>query len=428
VIAVRTIFAAACKWRGRKNEETKCSNNLDGFEDHPDVLRDSCKLKMLATEPVPSVGFNHGRAFLVDQLVAFVNTELAASIEGANLIDAETPILELGILDSLAMVSLLAFIQTRFGVHVPDEAVIPENFENLGCLASLIGSHQLEQGMAHAARQMDGAFYEALRILERAGIERQWTTLKTGEEMHVLRVSGRGPTWVLLPGLGNPSSSWGAILRSLAKQQEALAIDFAGFGLSHGPQTEPTYGDHCRVIRALLEEIAAPPWILVGSSAGAMVAAELARQRPECVRALVITGFGLIADVDRWWQRLVTLTRAPEEFLAAAYYRPPKLTETLRRLMNDVITRPAYHSFLAGGGHAAMLTAFDGLSVPTLFVAGERDQIIPAAAVQAAARRVPGARLEWLARCGHFPPVEQSEELLYVIRSFLAQHRIQSGE
>ena len=75
-----------------------------------------------------------------------------------------------------------------------------------------------------------------------------------------------------------------------------------------------------------------------------------------------------------------------------------------------------------------MLTAFDGLTVPTLFVAGERDQIIPAAAVEAAVRRVPDARLEWLARCGHFPPIEQSEELLYTIRSFLAQHRIQSGE
>jgi len=389
---------------------------------------------MLRTDPAPDFNrtapdaFNHGPAVLIDQLIAFVNTELAASIEGANLIDAETPILELGILDSLAMVSLLAFIQARFGVHVPDEAVIPENFENLGCLASLIASHQIEQGTAHKATQTGGPLYETLRILERAGIERQWTTLKTGEEMHVLRIGGRGPTWVLLPGLGNPSSSWGAILRSLAQEQGAIAVDFVGFGLSHGPQTAPTYGDHCRAISALLEKISAPPWILVGSSAGAMVAAELARQRPEWVRALVITGFGLIEDVDGWWQRLAALARAPEEFLAAAYYRPPKLTDTLRQLMNDVMTRPAYHSFLAGGGRAAMLTAFDGLTVPTLFVAGERDQIIPAAAVEAAARRVPGARLEWLARCGHFPPVEQSEELLYVIRSFLAQHRIQSGE
>ena len=32
---------------------------------------------------------------------------------------------------------------------------------------------------------------------------------------------------------------------------------------------------------------------------------------------------------------------------------------------------------------------------------------------------VPGARIEWLARCGHFPPSEQPEELVFFIRSFL---------
>src|SRR5262249_42090794 len=206
-----------------------------------------------------------------------------------------------------------------------------------------------------------------LRILEGAGIEREWVTLASGERMHALRVAGRGPTWVLLPGLGNPSSSWGAALRSLANEQSAIAIDFAGFGLSQGLQAEPTYDDHCRTVTAVLEEIAAPPWILVGSSAGSMVAAEIARRKPECAQALVITGFGLIEDVDGWRQRLVALSRAPEEFLAAAYYRPPRLTDTLRRLMEDVMTRPAYHSFLEGGGRAAMKTAFDGLSVPTLF-------------------------------------------------------------
>src|SRR5262249_62272530 len=88
-----------------ENEKTKRHNNLDELEDRPDVLRDNGKVTM------PAV--------LIDQLITFVNTELSASIEGTNLIDEETPILELGILDSLTMVSLLAFIHARFGVHVP---------------------------------------------------------------------------------------------------------------------------------------------------------------------------------------------------------------------------------------------------------------------------------------------------------------------
>jgi hypothetical protein len=114
----------------------------------------------------------------------------------------------------------------------------------------------------------------------------------------------------------------------------------------------------------------------------------------------VVTGFGLIDDVPAWWRRLQVLSRSPEEFLKAAYHRPPRMNDALRRAIDFVLGRPAYQSFLDGGS-AAMQTAFDDLGVPTLFVAGQNDTIIPPAAVQAAVARVPGAHLQWLARCGH---------------------------
>jgi pimeloyl-ACP methyl ester carboxylesterase len=53
------------------------------------------------------------------------------------------------------------------------------------------------------------------------------------------------------------------------------------------------------------------------------------------------------------------------------------MTDTLRQFMAEVLSCPAYHSFLDGAGRAAMSTAFDNLHVPTLFVAGEQDRIIP---------------------------------------------------
>lgn len=200
-----------------------------------------------------------------------------------------------------------------------------------------------------------------------------------------------------------------------------MAVDFAGFGLSTCPQTCPTYTDHLRSLVALLDTVATPPYVLIGSSASALLATEVARQYPDWVSALVVTGFGLISDVQDRWQHLMTLSMVPEAFLEAAYYRPPRQTDTLRQAVAEVLSRPAYASFLNGGGFDAMGTAFDNLQVPTLFVAGEHDRIIPASAVEAAVRRTPGAQLEWLARYGHFPPAEQPEELLYVIRRFLSK-------
>jgi 2-hydroxymuconate-semialdehyde hydrolase len=360
---------------------------------------------------------DHQLDHVVDALVAFMNRQLL--VTALDELDGETPLLELGLLDSLSMISLLTFVETQFGVRVPDDAVIPEHFENLQAMARLVARLQADT-LGQPEGAADGnALVDTIRVLEAVGVRRQSATLETGDAMHALRVPGAQPTWVLLPGLGNPSSSWGKLLQSLKDENEAIAIDLAGFGLSVSRRERPNYSDHCNAIVPLLEAIAQPPFVLVGSSAGAMIATEIARRRPEWVQALVVTGFGLISDVDAWWQRLMDLSTSPEAFLAAAYYRPPQLTASLHALIDDVLSRPAYHSFLERGGFAAMRTTFDDLRVPTLFVAGQNDAIIPPEAVIAAAQRVPGSRLEWLARCGHFPPAEQPEELIYVIRNFL---------
>jgi acyl carrier protein len=170
---------------------------------------------------------------IAQQLVTFVNDTLV--VQDGGEIDTETPLLEMGLLDSLAMVSLLAFVHTRFGVHIPDEAVIPEHFETLSALAHVIMGLQTTTPVVPVEEQANSALLEAMRLLEASGVRRQSVALASGEAMHVLRVTGAEPTWVLLPGLGNPSSSWGALLRALADESAAIAVDFAGFGLSSCP-------------------------------------------------------------------------------------------------------------------------------------------------------------------------------------------------
>ena len=57
--------------------------------------------------------------------------------DGADL-DDHTPLLELGIIDSLAMVSLLRFIEKKLGVSVPEDEVSPRNFMSIQTLESMI--------------------------------------------------------------------------------------------------------------------------------------------------------------------------------------------------------------------------------------------------------------------------------------------------
>ena len=356
------------------------------------------------------------QAQVTANLVRFANTELVPGSGG--VIESDTPVLEMGILDSLSMVALLTYIQTHVGVSIPDEEVLPENFETLGKLGELVV--RLRDIRPSRGLACPNALEESVRILEGSGIRRRWIEIDSGARLHVLEVDGSGPTLVLLPGLGNPASSWGSVLQSVRGDRVACAVDLLGFGFSTGPNDAPGYREQADAVETLMKTLE-PPFILVGSSAGALIGAEIVRRRPEWLTAFVVTGFGLVPDPPAWWRDLLELSGSPERFLQAAYYRPPRLTKAVDDLVRGVVTRPAYLSFLSGNGLESMTRIFEGIRVPTLFVCGEMDRIILPEWVRAAAAQVPGARLEMLARCGHFPPAEQPEELVHTIGRFLTR-------
>jgi acyl carrier protein len=53
-------------------------------------------------------------------------------------LDNSTPLLKWGVIDSLSLVSLLSFIEERFGIGVPPAEVNAANFENLTAIADLL--------------------------------------------------------------------------------------------------------------------------------------------------------------------------------------------------------------------------------------------------------------------------------------------------
>ena len=76
-------------------------------------------------------------AKLVNQSLKDFITEKLLDGDGSELSD-DTPLLELGIIDSMAMVSLLAHVQKIFGVKIPDDEVSPRNFQTIEALQRLI--------------------------------------------------------------------------------------------------------------------------------------------------------------------------------------------------------------------------------------------------------------------------------------------------
>ncbi len=61
-------------------------------------------------------------------------------LDGRATLTDESPLLEWGIIDSLAMADLMLFIEQSFAVQVPLEAIIPANFRTLDAIASMLTS------------------------------------------------------------------------------------------------------------------------------------------------------------------------------------------------------------------------------------------------------------------------------------------------
>ena len=53
-------------------------------------------------------------------------------------LDATTPLLELGVIDSYSVIDLLAFIETRFDVKIADDSLTEANPKHIDAIAALV--------------------------------------------------------------------------------------------------------------------------------------------------------------------------------------------------------------------------------------------------------------------------------------------------
>jgi pimeloyl-ACP methyl ester carboxylesterase len=102
---------------------------------------------------------------------------------------------------------------------------------------------------------------------------------------------GKGIPVVLLHGIGRSGQVWQHVVELLAdRPYRAVAFDLLGFGASPKPDwVAYSIDDHAAAVIASIERLGAKqPVVLVGHSMGCLVAARVARLRPDLVRHLVL--------------------------------------------------------------------------------------------------------------------------------------------
>ena len=103
-------------------------------------------------------------------------------------------------------------------------------------------------------------------------------------------VVGDGVPILLIHPSGATASTWGAVTEQLVSLGRVITYDRRGYARSGGAIGR-SLSTHTADAAALLEHLRAAPAVVVGTSAGAAIAVDLALRRPELVRAVVAHEF-----------------------------------------------------------------------------------------------------------------------------------------
>jgi acyl carrier protein len=65
----------------------------------------------------------------------FIQDELQRPLEGVTDHDS---LLEAGVLDSVAVLQVVGFVEQRFGIAVTEDEMLPDNFESIDAIAAFV--------------------------------------------------------------------------------------------------------------------------------------------------------------------------------------------------------------------------------------------------------------------------------------------------
>ncbi len=98
--------------------------------------------------------------------------------------------------------------------------------------------------------------------------------------------AGEGVPILLISPSGATASTWGSVVDELTRVGRVITYDRRGYARSGGEPVRKV-STHTADAAVLLEHVATAPAVVVGTSAGAMIAIDLAVRRPDLVQTVI---------------------------------------------------------------------------------------------------------------------------------------------
>jgi len=248
-------------------------------------------------------------------------------------------------------------------------------------------------------------------------------------------IHGSGFPVVFISGLGAGTWAWEPQIPFFSRRYQMISFDNRGAGRSSTPPGPYSIEQMALDSIRLLHSLDIDKTFVVGLSMGGMIAQELALILPHRISGLVLAathpgGMMRISGSPEVYERLINNNGLSQEEIVEknipALFSPktvshrPKIIQAYRERQKDIPEQPE-HAFAA---QQEAIQEFDcskrlsKIKAPTLVLAGEDDQLIPAENARRMAEHIPDSQVSILPDAGHLIHMEQTQEFNKAIDTF----------
>lgn len=235
---------------------------------------------------------------------------------------------------------------------------------------------------------------------------------------------GRGVALLFVHGEGGSAPLWSRQVAHFGAAHSPLAVDLPGHGRSSGLDGPDSVAAAANLVCAILDELRAPPTVVVGHGLGGQIALCAAIERPERVRGVVTIGTAArpeIAPALIEQLEAVVAGRLGQQFDMPYFGASPDMA-VVRELWGEMArTDPRVRlSDVRAYRSSDLRGVLPSLRRRALVVHGDADRLCPVACAAELAAAIPGAERAIIAGAGHVAHLEQPDAVNRAIERFIA--------
>lgn len=230
-------------------------------------------------------------------------------------------------------------------------------------------------------------------------------------------------TVLFIHGAGGKQYSWSYQKAYFEKEFNPIVIELPGHGGSggEGEQEIVRYAEH---VEAFLKALGVHKAFLVGHSMGGAIVQTLALSHPEMIKGIVLVGTGARLKVLP-----MILNGIKDDFEGTvrrvsqfAYSRNASATLIERGIAEMLQSRAEvlYGDYLACD-RFDLMNEIEKITLPTLILCGEDDQLAPVKYSQFLQSRITGSKMEILSNAGHMVMMEAPQAFNEKIERFIEE-------